>query len=143
MIRTFQFTDLTDVMQIWLNANIQAHRFIPALYWQEHFEHVKKMIPSAELYVSEDTSGVLNGFIGLSGDYIAGIFVAEDARSRGIGKQLLNHAKLIRQTLSLNVYQKNERAVRFYLREGFAIQSQNTDPDTKETEYLMTWRKYL
>ncbi len=140
MIRTFQPADLTAVMQIWLNANLKAHNFIPADYWKNHFEHVKKLLPDAELYVYEKPPASLYGFIGMAGDYIAGIFVEENARSKGIGKQLLDHAKSLRQNLTLNVYQKNERAVSFYLREGFRIHSQAEEDCTNETEYFMKWR---
>jgi len=43
--------------------------------------------------------------------------------------------------LALHVYRKNEKAVRFYLREGFRIRREMTDEDTKEEEYLMEWSK--
>ncbi len=142
MIRAFIPKDLTPIMDIWLDANIQAHDFISADYWKNHFEQVKECLPAAELYVYEDMFSSPCGFMGMSGDYIAGIFVRTDVRSKGIGKQLLDHVKSLRDPLSLHVYQKNEAAVRFYLREDFVIQSQASDTDTGETEYLMTWRKH-
>ena len=46
-------------------------------------------------------------------NYIAGIFVKEAAQSKGIGKQLLNYVKELKSVLSLNVYQKNIRAISF------------------------------
>lgn len=46
-----------------------------------------------------------------------GIFVREDVRSRGIGKQLLDYAKEIKSSIRLSVYQKNTRAIAFYQRE--------------------------
>lgn len=140
MIRTFQPEDLTELMHIWLNANLQAHDFIPADYWKSHFEQVRQLLPDAELYVYEEFPASPCGFIGMSGDYIAGIFVKETARSKGIGKQLLDHAKSLRQRLTLHVYRKNEGAVHFYLRERFLIQSQVRENSTGETEYTMSWR---
>ena len=101
---------------------------------------VKEMLPKAELYVYEDdTSGAVEGFIGLTGDYIAGIFVRADVQSKGIGKQLLDHAKMRKTGLSLKVYRRNERAVRFYLREQFAVDSESIDEDTYEKEFVMKW----
>lgn len=73
------------------------------------------------------------------GGYIAGIFVQYDAQSSGVEKELLDFAKESRKKLRLNVYQKNIRAVRFYQREGFKIQYQGIDEDTKEKDYLMVW----
>ena len=73
--------------------------------------------------------------------YIAGIFVKESARSKGIGKQLLDYAKERKTKLSLSVYQKNRRAVRFYQREHFIIQAENIDNETNEKEFKMVWHK--
>ena len=65
----------------------------------------------------------------------------EAARSKGIGRQLLDYVKEIREEISLSVYQKNVRAICFYERESFTIQSEGEDEDTGEKEFLMVWRK--
>ena len=127
MIRAFERHDLNAVMKIWLDGNMQAHGFIPKGYWTERLSEVEEMIPEAEAYVFED--------------YIAGIFVREAARSKGIGRQLLDYVKEIREEISLSVYQKNVRAICFYERESFTIQSEGEDEDTGEKEFLMVWRK--
>ena len=59
------------------------------------------------MYTDEDKAQIL-GFIGLAEDYIAGIFAGE-RRSRGIGKELLDHAKRGKRKLTLNVYAKHGR----------------------------------
>ena len=41
MIRKFTENDTDRIMQIWLQANIDAHSFIPADYWDGNFEYVK------------------------------------------------------------------------------------------------------
>ena len=81
------------------------------------------------------------GFIGLNNDYIEGIFIKEVAQSKGTGKQLLDHVKKVKSILKLNVYQKNERAIRFYLREEFSIQSESVDDNTGEKELIMAWKR--
>lgn len=142
MIRKLKETDLNDVMQIWLNTNIKAHNFIDAKYWMDNYDMVKKMLPLAEIYVHEhDGSERIDGFIGLNGSYIEGIFVEEAAQSKGIGKRLLDFTKEIKPSLSLNVYQKNVRAVSFYQREHFLIQLEHTDENTGEKEFIMIWEK--
>lgn len=140
MIRSLKREDLNDVMQIWLGANLQAHSFISKEYWLEQFDSVREMISQAEVYVYENVcTHTIEGFIGLIDNDIAGIFVQKNARSTGIGKQLLDYLKSIKQSLSLRVYQKNERAVAFYRREGFVIQAGSWDEDTKEEEFFMVW----
>lgn len=141
MIRTCRNNDIAELMRIWLDVNVKAHNFIPEQYWVSHFDLVKGMLPQARLYVYEDErTGEIEGFTGLMDDYIAGIFVREQAQSKGIGKQLLDALKSIRSGLTLHVYQKNKRAVSFYQREAFAIQSERQDEGTGEMEFVMVWR---
>lgn len=138
MIRSFTADDLHTVTDIWLAANTQAHHFIPKQYWMENIPYVKKMFPLAQLYVFEQ-SGIINGFIGLSGNNIKGIFVRPGAQSQGIGTQLLNKAKQLNSTLRLTVYKKNIRAAAFYKRNGFRILKESADPSTNQAELTMEW----
>ena len=140
MIRTYRESDLPVVMEIWLGTNIKAHSFISKEYWISNYEMVKKVLPNAELYVYEDDdTKLIDGFIGLTDSYIEGLFVKDIAQSKGLGKQLLDYVKRIKSTLCLSVYQENIRAVHFYQREQFQIQSENIDDNTDEKEFYMTW----
>ena len=142
MIRILQENDLGVVMQIWLDTNIDAHGFISREYWISNYATVEKMLPHAEIYVYEnDDTEQIEGFIGVTDHYIAGIFVKAESQSKGIGKQLLDYVKGRKEELNLSVYQKNVRAVRFYQREQFFIRSENIDKETNETEYKMIWHK--
>ena len=141
MIRAFRDSDLFAVMQLWLETNVQAHSFIHPCYWSGHYDPVKKVLPQAETYVyeSEATRRIV-GFIGLTDDYINGCFVKDSEQCKGIGKQLLDHAKSLKSTLTLRVYHKNTRAIRFYEREGFTVTGESTDGGTNEKELIMTWK---
>ena len=142
MIRKFETQDLDAVMQIWLHGNLDAHAFIPASFWTEHFEMARDLLPQAELYVHEDAgTRQIDGFIGLTENHIEGIFVAKAVRSNGIGKALLDYVKSRRPRLTLGVYQKNERALAFYRREQFVVQSEGIDEDTNEAEIQMFWTR--
>ena len=142
MIRKFESRELDAVMQIWLHGNLDAHAFIPASFWTEHFEMVRDMLPQAELYVHEDEdTRQIDGFIGLTENHIEGIFVAKAARSKGIGKALLDYAKSRKPRLTLSVYQKNQRAIAFYRREQFGVHSEGIDEDTNEAEIQMLWTR--
>lgn len=72
MIRKFKESDLPRIMQIWLSANKEAHRFIKESYWDENFEAVKAALPCAEIYVHENAEAEPDGFIGLNGGHIEG-----------------------------------------------------------------------
>lgn len=140
MIRALQPTDIDRVADLWLAANLQAHDFIEPAYWTGNQGQVRELLPRAEVYVYEKGGEIL-GFAGLDGGYIEGIFVAEEVRSQGIGKSLLDFLKTKKPELRLNVYQKNTRAIRFYEREGFRRQGEGLDEATGERDYAMVWRR--
>ena len=138
MIRVLQKADIERVVDIWLDTNLKAHYFIPGQYWKNNIDLVKEMLPQAEVYVYEDDK-MIQGFIGINDEYIEGIFVSDEMQSRGIGKILLDYIKDKKDRLQLKVYQKNVRAMSFYQREGFTIQSESMDEFTREKEYVMNW----
>lgn len=132
--------DLDCVMALWLETNIAAHHFIDAAYWRENANAVRGMMPQATIFVDE-AQGAVRGFVGLIEGAVAGIFVASDCQSKGIGKALLDAVKEGRQALSLSVYQKNTRALGFYLREGFVVHREEIDQNTGEIELFMRWTR--
>lgn len=138
MIRKLQKVDINRVADIWLKTNLKTHYFISEQYWTNNYEVVKEMLPQAEVYVYEDDK-IIQGFIGINDEYIEGIFVSDEMQSRGIGKILLDYIKDKKDRLQLKVYQKNVRAMSFYQREGFTIQSESMDEFTREKEYVMNW----
>ena len=141
MIRKLQKVDINRVADIWLTTNLKAHFFISEQYWISNYEFVKEMLPQAEVYVYEDDK-MIQGFIGVSDEYIEGIFVSDEMQLCGIGKMLLDYIKDKKDRLQLKVYQKNVRAMSFYQREGFTIQSEGMDEFTGEKEYVMNWESF-
>ena len=140
MITEMKNHDIKDVMNIWLNENISAHGFIQKEYWFDNFESVKSAITDAEVYIYKSKEKIC-GFIGLEHNYVAGIFVDKSFQRKGIGKALLDYVKQKHEELSLNVYEKNIGAVKFYEREDFEISDESMDETTGEKEYSMTWQR--
>ena len=135
MIRSLQKADINRIADIWLDTNLKAHSFISAQYWESNYELVKEMMSQAEVYVYEDDK-MIQGFVGISNEYIEGIFVPDEMQSCGIGKLLLDYIKDKKVSLRLNIYQKNARAISFYQRHGFHLTGQKKfEEDT--TEYLV------
>lgn len=139
MIREFKIKDIEEIMKLWLESNLETHDFISSSYWNDNFEMVKNMLPDATIFIYEENNNI-KGFIGLQGNYIAGIFIRSNSRSQGIGKSLLDYVKRTHSELSLQVYKKNVRAVNFYLREGFRIIEEYMDENIGEIEFLMQFR---
>ena len=64
MIKEFKTEYLDELMEIWLETNINAHNFIEKEYWINNFDLVKKMLPNAEIYIFQENN-VIKGFIGI------------------------------------------------------------------------------
>ena len=140
MIRAFEQHDMEPVVEIWLSASIKAHDFIDAAYWQSHTATMRDVyIPASETYVFEDQSSV-QGFCSLLGNQLAALFVDPAHQGKGLGKQLLEHAKNLRGELSFAVYKENAPSVAFYRSQGFAVVREQIDEQTGHTEYLMAYR---
>ncbi len=92
MIRKLLNEDIDRVADIWLKTNLKAHYFIINQYWKSNYELVKEMMSQAEVYVYEDDK-MIQGFVGISNEYIEGIFVPDEMQSCGIGKLLLDYIK--------------------------------------------------
>lgn len=139
-IKAFDATKTDAIMKIWLDATIQAHRFIPQSYWAKKFIEVKRhYLPISETFICEE-DGEVKGFISLlEGDYIGALFVDTHSQGRGVGTGLLDRCKDIYDQLELNVYSKNKSAVSFYEKNGFVIEGTKQNEETGEEEYVMTW----
>jgi putative acetyltransferase len=135
MIREYKPEDLNSVMAIWLQGNLQAHEFINPEFFKQNYDLVKMLIPMSTLYV-QDLNGV-QGFIGLTENYISGLFVDLDHRRQGIGHALVNKAKQRHNELLVHVYKKNSAAIDFYLAQNFDIVSESINEETNEPELLM------
>ncbi len=138
MIRKFNSKDIDEVMQIWKRENINAHNFISKDYWENNYNYVKQILPSAEIYVYICNEKIV-GFIGVNNNYIEGIFVDTDNQHKGIGKALLDKIKENKNSLTLSVYEKNTNATNFYKKNKFVIIEENVDEKTNEIEYTMVW----
>jgi putative acetyltransferase len=103
-------------------------------------EMVKEMLPNSTIFIFEDNN-IIQGFIGLVENYIAGIFINVNSQSKGIGKELIDYVKENHSELSLHVYEMNIRAVKFYRREDFVVSDKQIDENTGEIELVMNWTK--
>ena len=135
MIREFKSADLDKVMEIWLQGNEQAHNFIDSNFFKQNFDIVEMLIPMSTVYV-QDLDGV-KGFIGITENYISGLFVEQGYRRQGTGKALVNKAKQRYNELFVHVYKKNTDAVNFFLSQNFEIVSESINEESNELELLL------
>lgn len=131
----------SQVLDIWLLGNLQAHPFVAPAYWRERREEVGDALSAAQVLVEKEKEEIL-GFAGVTGQgYIAGIFVAPESRGKGVGTRLLDACKERFCVLRLHVYEKNRRAASFYQKNGFLYAGRGADPGTGLEEIAMEWRR--
>ncbi|MEJ2898147.1 N-acetyltransferase [Acinetobacter sp. NS-4] len=143
-IQKAEIQDMEAILDIWLNASLQAHDFIPATYWEKQLIPMRDLyLPLAENYVIKENKTVF-GFASLlrSEAVLAALFIAPHQQGCGYGKCLIDFLKQQCDELHLNVYAENTAAVNFYQQQGFKTISQAMDKNTGHTELNMTWSKH-
>lgn len=140
MIRPYRDRDLAPLMQLWLKSTILAHPFIREDYWRESASAVRDVyIPQSRTWVYEE-QGSLIGFISvLEARFIGALFVEQAYYGKRIGTALIQHVQAQFPLLSLEVYQQNTRACRFYHKQGFVVVEENVNQDTQATALIMQW----
>ncbi len=145
MIRRMVQEDVEAVGQIWLAASLKAHDFVPAEFWRtDHKTMVADILPGSHGYVHE-TAGEIDGFVVLGGgdrsNYMGALFVSPFQQSHGIGTQLLDHVKAMRDPLVTSVYKQNHRAFEFYRSRGFRVTGEAICEHTGCEEYTLRWNR--
>ncbi len=131
--------EMGRIMQIWLKANIEAHKHIGRDYWHEQYDAAREAIKTATTFVFE-SKGVVSAFISLSGDnQIFTLCVSPNLQQTGIGTRLLDALKGRYPCLSVSVFQDNECALKFFLNHGFTILSETRNETMPCRVYTLEW----
>ena len=141
MIQKWDATETGPLLELWLESTIYAHPFIAESYWRESLEVVRDVyLPAAATWVWQENDA-LKGFISvMDSRFVGALFVAPQAIRHGIGRALLDEIKQHYDWLSLEVYQKNVRAVNFYHAQGFRIEDSAWQDDTQHPTWIMSWQ---
>ncbi len=119
MIRDYQSGDKAAVIAIWRKTNAMAHPFLSAEFVTQAEEMISgAMMELAEIWIVEE-AGEPVGFIALLGNEIGGLFVDPDHQGHGLGRALVDHVVPLKKRLTLEVFEKNTAAQRFYAAYGF------------------------
>lgn len=142
MLRLMQNKEIDELSDLWLESSVIAHNFVPAKFWQDRLPLIKRdYLPKSITYVYEEEGEAL-GFLSLVKEQqIGGLFVATKAQGQGVGYALMEQAKRLFDVLELDVYACNEKAVTFYLRQGFTAVTFYKGKDTGEESVRMRWHK--
>jgi GNAT superfamily N-acetyltransferase len=139
VIRPARHDDHATLAQVWFQGSgpIDGGTPPPGLY-DELLRRIPREIATGgwSVFAAEQQDRVVGLLaVHLTDSVLTELFVAEDRRSRGIGKAMLDHAKaLMPGGFWLRTHTRNIRAHRFYEREGLV--HSRTEPHPRHPEEI-------
>lgn len=140
-IRRGTAADADALTAIFLAARARM-TYLPTLHtdaetrwWMEHVVLARSQVLVA---IAE---GVPVGFAALGQTTLDHLYVAPAAQSQGVGSALLASAQASARTLTLQVFERNVAAQRFYRRHGFTATGGGTANEEGMPDIRMTWHQ--
>jgi len=118
-IRQSRPGDVARVIEIWRGAVDATHDFLTAADREEIDAAACAYLAEASLWVVVDKTNRPMAFSAITGSNMDALFVAAEARGRGLGAMLVRHALSLSPSLSTQVNEQNLQAMGFYLKFGF------------------------
>lgn len=122
IIRTTSPSEFDAITAVW-EASVRAtHHFLGA----DDIAALRRLVRDeylalVDLRVAADGAGTLCGFAGVADGKVEMLFVAPEARGRGVGTALLRHAIDCMGADRVDVNEQNPDAVGFYRHMGFHV----------------------
>lgn len=134
MIRDLGNGDIEPLLGVWYQASLVGHSFLSAEFLErERVEIAERWLPLAETIVFE-LDGRLAGFLSLVANEVGALFVDPDLYGRGIGRALMDEARVRRPFLELSVFEANEIGRRFYEAYGFELVARRMEERSGQPE---------
>ncbi|MGL4737039.1 MAG: GNAT family N-acetyltransferase, partial [Cellulosilyticaceae bacterium] len=115
-------SDLTQILKVWESAVRATHHFL-------NEETLLSLIPCVvegvtfitPLVVIRDTHHAIQAFMGVHESKIEMLFIHDDYRGKGLGKQLIQYAVNTLSAQYVDVNEQNPEGVGFYKHMGFEV----------------------
>ena len=136
MIRKIEVTDYLRLVEIWESAVSATHDFLK----EEDFRYYKQQLPTYFQYVNLygwEKDGRLVGFMGIAEGNLEMLFVDNDYRGIGVGKELITYAIDNLEVTKVDVNEQNVQVLGFYKHIGFQVYERSElDGESKEYPIL-------
>ena len=110
------------LLDIWLRSVRAAHTFLTEQDIQSLLPEVRDAaLVNLELWVLCSENNRPIGFLGLLGSKVEALFLLPEYVRLGGGRMLLDHARGLKGSLTVDVNEQNPEAVRFYQACGFTV----------------------
>ena len=146
VIREYHEDDFDAATRLWRAAREVAFPDFQSRKghtFEEDCEYFRNVISqNNDLWVAE-ADGRIAGFLAIAGDFVDQLFVHPDFQRRGVGRDLLEHAKLLSpEHLFLYTFQINENGRAFYEKNGFVPVRFGVSPAPEsEPDVEYHWRR--
>jgi putative acetyltransferase len=142
-LRPYTAADEEAAIALWLRTWQQAYPDIDfsarLTWWRERWRN--ELVAQAQIVVAESGGG-MTGFVTIDPAtlYLDQIVVAPEAWGSATAEALMAEARrLSPKGIELQVNHDNDRAIRFYQKQGFAITGEDKNASGRLT-YWMKWR---
>jgi len=110
------------VLAVFDRAFPSAHPFLEGTgHFEGAREVVEQALPYWDAFVAREKTKAAGFIIVRNDGHIAALFVDAPLRNRGVGTELLKAAQNLHQKLTLQVFEENRFALRFYQSRGFQV----------------------
>lgn len=143
-LRPYRPEDLEETIALWLRAwtvtfpDIDFRKRLD--WWRARW--LNELLPVGEAVVAEDRKKRVVGFVVITPatGYLDQIVVGPELWGTGLAEKLLEYAKRrCPSGVELHVNQSNQRAIRFYEREGFRVTAEDVNPRSGLPILKMRW----
>lgn len=119
MIRPSRPDEGDRIIEIWRGAVDATHDFLTPADRLAIDEMVCGFLPQAPLWLAVEENDYPLAFMLIDGGHMEALFVDPARRGTGIGAALVRHGLTLHPTMTTDVNEQNDQAVRFYERMGF------------------------
>lgn len=132
---------IENLLDVWENSVKATHLFLS----DDEINNIRQYVPQAlkgvpVLVIEENENGNLVGFMGIADKMLEMLFILNECRGQGIGKQLLQYGIENYLINELAVNEQNPLAKGFYEHMGFKVYKR-TEVDEQGNPYPLLYMK--
>lgn len=132
---------IENLLEVWESSVKATHLFLS----HDEINAIKQYVPQAlkeipTLVIAENEAGKPVGFMGIANQMLEMLFVSNESRGQGIGKQLLQYGIEKYSITELAVNEQNPLAKGFYEYMGFEVYKR-TELDEQGNPYPLLYMK--
>lgn len=146
MTKIVEITDrdpalIQPLLKVWKSSVQATHHFLS----EDEIQHIQEYVPQAlqevpHLNILENEDHIPVGFMGIANPYLEMLFIADEERGKGYGKELLQYGIEHFFVNDLAVNEQNPNAKGFYEHLGFTVYKR-TELDEQGNPYPLLYMK--